>query len=62
MYGLESEFLDYSSADMTEKMWSTGFRMVTEDPHLAANAGESSYGSAVFLEFSWNLTEQAYSR
>jgi hypothetical protein len=60
MYGFESDYLDYSSSEMTEEMWSMGFRMSTEDMSLIANFGDRSYGSTAYLSFSWNLTNNGF--
>ena len=60
MYGLESDFLDYASKDLTDDMWSAGFNVVTEVIELSALVGDRSYGSTAFFDFRWNLTDDGF--
>ena len=52
MYGLESDFLDYASKDLTDEMWNAGFSWVTETLELSALVGDRSYGNTTFSGFS----------
>ncbi len=63
-YGQESDYTDYSSADLEETYWEIGFRRVSGRTRLEAAVGDRSFGSTLRalarLETTGGAVEVAY--